>query len=423
MIRRTCLQVVGNNLISFQVEVLMFKIADANRALGFPGLSALLVLVCAGAALAQTTSFTYQGRLPDGATPANGVYEIQFTLWDAIAGGTQQPQPAPIVITRTNVQVSAGAFTVQSLDFGANAFPGGNRYLEIRVRRKSLEPFTTLSPRQEISATPYAIRAMSAAQAMSLWIQTSSAALTPASTPRQPASEILSSGIRRTPQAGATLNIDGNGTIGGTFQAGAVRAQTARGLYGLTHTDGTTTVGTYVGGSSSGAEGGWFGTQSNDKLFLFTNNGQPTMTVDTTGNVGIGTTTPRATLDVAGNAVQDRDKGGMVKAMLYVDGTLVNPTILRCYNGVTGASTGNCGFTVILLSNGSYEIGFGFQVSDRFVSITASLGKPPLIGLSFLNMGSNFSFNSQDNTVLRVHTFYSTNADIRHDAAFMLIVY
>ena len=147
------------------------------------------------------------------------------------------------------------------------------------------------------------------------------------------------------------------------------------------------------------------------------------MTVDTTGNVGIGTTTPRATLDVAGKAVQDRDKGGMVKAMLYVDGTLVSPTIVRCYNGVTGASTGNCGFTVILLSNGSYEIGFGFQVSDRFVSITASLGKPPLVGLSFLNMGSNFSFNSQDNTVLRVHTFYSANADIRHDAVFMLIVY
>ena len=401
----------------------MFKIADANRALGFPGLSALLVLVCAGATLAQTTSFTYQGRLPDGATPANGVYEIQFTLWDAIAAGTQEPQPEPIVITRTNVQVSAGAFTVQSLDFGANAFPGGNRYLEISVRRKSSEPFTTLSPRQQISATPYAIRAMSAAQAdvaldsnklggidAGQYLTTTSAGNT---------------FIRNSTalQTGATLNIDGNGTIGGTFQAGAVRAQTARGLYGLTHTDGTTTVGTYVGGSSSGAEGGWFGTQSNDKLFLFTNNGQPTMTVDTTGNVGIGTTTPRATLDVAGNAVQDRDKGGMVKAMLYVDGTLVSPTIVRCYNGVTGASTGNCGFTVILLSNGSYEIGFGFQVSDRFVSITASLGKPPLVGLSFLNMGSNFSFNSQDNTVLRVHTFYSANADIRHDAVFMLIVY
>jgi len=401
----------------------MFKITDANRALGFPGLSALLVLVCAGATLAQTTSFTYQGRLPDGATPANGVYEIQFTLWDAITAGTQEPQPEPIVITRTNVQVSAGAFTVQSLDFGANAFPGGNRYLEISVRRKSSEPFTTLSPRQQISATPYAIRAMSAAQAdvaldsnklggidAGQYLTTTSAGNT---------------FIRNSTalQTGATLNIDGNATIGGAFQAGAVRAQTARGLYGLTHTDGTTTVGTYVGGSSSGAEGGWFGTQSNDKLFLFTNNGQPTMTVDTTGNVGIGTTTPRATLDVAGNAVQDRDKGGMVKAMLYVDGTLVSPTIVRCYNGATGASTGNCGFTVSRTARGTYEVSFGFQVSDRFISLTPKLGNLPVIGLGPIPMGANFTFNIQDNTILRVQTFYSAGAQSLEEGTFMVIVY
>jgi len=61
------------------------------------------MLIFVGAALAQTTSFTYQGRLTDGGTPANGTYEIQFTLWDASAGGTQQPQPAPVTITRTNV--------------------------------------------------------------------------------------------------------------------------------------------------------------------------------------------------------------------------------------------------------------------------------------------------------------------------------
>src|SRR4051794_16388334 len=87
----------------------------------------ILVLVITATASAQTTSFTYQGRLTDGGTPANGTYEIQFTLWDAAAGGIQQPQPGPTVITRTNVQVSAGAFSVQPLDFGATAFPGADR--------------------------------------------------------------------------------------------------------------------------------------------------------------------------------------------------------------------------------------------------------------------------------------------------------
>src|SRR6185369_16358988 len=39
---------------------------------------------------AQTTSFTYQGRLSDGGLPANGVYDLQFKLFDAASGGAQQ---------------------------------------------------------------------------------------------------------------------------------------------------------------------------------------------------------------------------------------------------------------------------------------------------------------------------------------------
>ena len=120
---------------------------------GFAATWLLLFLLTAATTFAQTTAFTYQGRLIDGGTPANCTYEIQFTLWDSIAAGTQQPQPAPLVITRPNVQVSAGAFNVQPLDFGANAFPGSDRYLEISVRHTALEPFTTLSPRQQITST------------------------------------------------------------------------------------------------------------------------------------------------------------------------------------------------------------------------------------------------------------------------------
>jgi hypothetical protein len=147
------------------------------------------------------------------------------------------------------------------------------------------------------------------------------------------------------------------------------------------------------------------------------------MTIDTTGNVGIGTAEPRASLDVSGNTVQDRDKGGMVKAMLYVDGTLVNPAIVRCYNGITGASTGNCGFAVSRISRGIYQISFGFQVSDRFVSIAPRLGSPVLVGTNAINFGANFDFNIQNNTTLIVHTFYSGNTEILDEGRFMLFVY
>jgi hypothetical protein len=123
-----------------------------------------VVLIATLPALAQATSFTYQGRLTDSGTPANGNYDFQFTLWDASSGGTQQPQPNPVTVTRANVSVSNGAFTVQ-IDFGANAFPGADRFLEISARPTGGGSFTLLSPRQPITSTPYAIRSLTAASA------------------------------------------------------------------------------------------------------------------------------------------------------------------------------------------------------------------------------------------------------------------
>ena len=49
----------------------------------------LLVLFGATATFAQTSSFTYQGRLTDGGTAANGLYDLQFTLWDGPSSGAQ----------------------------------------------------------------------------------------------------------------------------------------------------------------------------------------------------------------------------------------------------------------------------------------------------------------------------------------------
>src|SRR2546425_5276256 len=119
-------------------------------------LATLFALFCAGAALAETTTFTYQGRLTDSGTPANGNYDLQFALFDSLSGGTQIGSTQ----TLSTVSVSSGAFTVQ-LDFGAAAFPGANRFLEISVRLAGGGSFTTLSPRQQITSEPYAIRSKS----------------------------------------------------------------------------------------------------------------------------------------------------------------------------------------------------------------------------------------------------------------------
>src|SRR5947199_10317183 len=110
--------------------------------------AALLLLQFAGATsstLAEGTAFSYQGRLQDSGANADGSYDFQFTLWDALNGGTQQPQPTSVTVTRTNVSVANGVFTVQ-LDFGASAFPGADRWLETSVRLAGGGTFTTLSP-------------------------------------------------------------------------------------------------------------------------------------------------------------------------------------------------------------------------------------------------------------------------------------
>jgi hypothetical protein len=118
--------------------------------------SLLGLLITAHSAFAQTTAFTYQGKLTDAANPANGSYDLQFKLFDALSGGTQQGAS----VTLENVAVANGIFTVQ-LDFGAAAFPGAARWLEIGVRPgTSTGAFTTLTPRQPINATPYAMHSV-----------------------------------------------------------------------------------------------------------------------------------------------------------------------------------------------------------------------------------------------------------------------
>jgi len=81
-----------------------------------------------------------------------------------------------------------------------------------------------------------------------------------------------------------------------------------------------------------------------------------------------------------GNTGQRRDKGGWVKAMLFIEGDGI---INRCYNSTkTGgaATTPPCGFNVHDSNDriGFYVIDFGFRVNDRFYSITDTDGRSPL---------------------------------------------
>lgn len=52
-----------------------------------------LLVICTQTANAQSTGFTYQGRLNDNNQVANGNYDFEFKLFTALTGGTQDGTP------------------------------------------------------------------------------------------------------------------------------------------------------------------------------------------------------------------------------------------------------------------------------------------------------------------------------------------
>ena len=128
-------------------------------------LLALFIGVCLPSlATAQTTAFTYQGRLTDGGVPANGSYDVRFILYDAAAAGSQ----VGTTIYTDDAPIGSGLFSA-TLDFGAASWPGANRWLEVAVRPGAVSnadrnplTYTILNPRHQMSSTPYAIRARDA---------------------------------------------------------------------------------------------------------------------------------------------------------------------------------------------------------------------------------------------------------------------
>jgi hypothetical protein len=461
---------------AFKQHARMLRTRDFRAAHTLSLLVAAFLLIAATTAVsvrAQTPSaFTYQGRLTDAGAPATGTYDLQFALFDTIAGGAQ----AGATTMREDVAVVNGIFTV-TLDFDAPVFIStAAKFLEIGVRPGASEgDFTLLAPRQPVTSSPYAVQTINAERLGGF-----------------PASEYVRKTAGGTDfvqnstvqQANANFNIAGNGIVGGTLGVGMNPGGFKFSVNGsaqirprgsdessisffsdptgnvptisLTKSDSSKAEMRLEGSSLRLANGFGFGTpQDGLTIARFGNVGVGTTTPqakfhasggsswfqgDSTplpaaagkgivvgfageqgyiqsfdygtftpknlllnnsgGNVGINTSSPtqarlqveggtqngivaatqsanRYALFANGNAGQVRDKGGMVKAMLYITYTSNSATIARCYDGVVLASSNGCSSIVFRNGgfNSSIRVAFPYTIGDRFLSLTALNGE------------------------------------------------
>lgn len=145
--------------------------------------------------------------------------------------------------------------------------------------------------------------------------------------------------------------------------------------HGLVQSDGTTSVGTYAD-----AAAGWIGTNSNHPLFFYTANGWESMAITTSGNVGIGTSTPGYKLGVTGttglhgNTVISPDLSGSLGTLSVGTSTIYSNSMFNVKSNlpyaafIDGAATTTAALQVEGRTklNGNVAIGNGTGFSSAY---------------------------------------------------------
>lgn len=256
------------------------------------------VVLCAATitlkAAAQTplgTTFTYQGKLENTGQPASGLHDLRFQMFTLAAGGTQVGS----TICVDGVDVVDGLFTA-SLDFGA-AFDGDQRFLQVSVRADGTPgncasgTYTMLTPRQPLTAVPYALYALTGPGSGGPWtvsgnniFNTNTGNVGIGTTTPQSKLHVVAPTGGATPGEGIRVHGIASGVGNQSYMS-------------FTNSSGTRTG--YVGDGSTGDNAIFLNADSGD-IVLNTAAGRA-VNVKSDGNVGIGTTTPGARLGIETN--------------------------------------------------------------------------------------------------------------------------
>lgn len=281
-----------------------------------------------------SNSFTYQGRLVLSGVPVDGTADIVISLWDAVAGGTEIGSQNQFLA----IQVTDGLFSVE-LDFGASAFAGDARWLQIEVRSPAgVGTWIGLSPRQEINAVPYALHALNGGGGggSGYWDLSGSAV---------------------TNSSGTRVLINRDYTIGSEYFGVYAPTTSYGGMYINTEGDNGRPFYGYKAGTSSAMWTYHDGSTLEWRVY----NGTDRMAVTNTGEVKVGTTVTIDNYDDAntGGSIELRKNDGTVGAQLFGAGGSGNQGgSLALYNDSDPAATvvldgeyGNPGGGALLLRN------------------------------------------------------------------------
>ena len=355
--------------------------------------SALVCMAALGAALlsvspvaAQSTTFTFQGFLNEGAAPANGRYDFHFRLFTAATGGVQ----TGTMLCSDDVDVVNGVFTTQ-LDFGQQYATPIERHLEIEVRRDSgascadLNGFIVMDPRQLLTATPKAIHANSA---------------------------FALDGADGSPLNAVYVDDAGKVGIGTTSPATLLHVQGAAPSLVLQDVTAAASQSGYLSFRNNlSTETAWvgFGTAGSPHFSIVNarsggNISLEAVTITSTGSVGIGTAAPASTLDVRGDirlgsAGQYQAASGEEKLR-----------ILRGRISSSGTVSLGSGFTVSRTGTGLYVITF-----------TTAFSGPPAVTLSPSVGATGGPYNAHTNGIstvaagIRIMNGSGTNIDDAFD--------
>ena len=309
-------------------------------------------------AFSQGTAFTYQGALNSNGSAASGNYDLTFTLFATNITGVAIAGP----VTNSATAVSNGLFTT-TIDLGPGVFTGTNYWLEIAIRTNGGGAFTTLTPRQAVVPTPYAIYA---AGAGSVGAANISGTIPLAQLP---------SVLVTNNQTGVTLS----GTFTNALIANAIVTNStfAGNGGGLTNLNARQLVLSAPGNLYVGPAGNLTNTGSGNTAV-----GDHSLVRDSTGfnNVAVG------------QSAMQNNTGGAANTGVGAGGVLNNNTIgsyntalggAALFSNTTGSNNTAVGLAALNGNNGTQNIALGYYAGSAFTGNESSnidIGNPGGVG-------------------------------------------